>query len=192
LEGELHALGQQGLGERREELVGERARVAAEVAHLRKDAAALDKLLKELQKAEREAKETFFAPVHERIQPYLSQVFPGCSLRISDGNLAIEALRRGEVDEPFEALSIGTREQLAILTRLAFADLLREQGQPTCIVLDDALVYADDGRFERMLSVLRRAAKQQQILILTCRERDYRVKGVETRRLSDCVQRDAA
>lgn len=192
LEGELQALGQQGLGERREELLAERERARALSARMAKEAEALRLLLDTLQAAEREAKETFFAPVQARIQPYLSQVFPGCSLRFSDGNLAIEALRRGDLDEPFDSLSIGTREQIAILTRLAFADLLREQGQPTCIVLDDALVYADDGRFERMLSVLRRAAKGQQILILTCRERDYQLKGIETRRLSDCLRRDAA
>jgi uncharacterized protein YhaN len=41
---------------------------------------------------------------------------------------------------------IGTREQLAVLTRLGFVDLLREQGQPAAVVLDDALVYADDSR----------------------------------------------
>jgi len=192
LEGELQALGQQGLGERREELQAERERARALSTRMAKEAEALRLLLDTLQVAEREAKETFLAPVQSRIQPYLSQVFPGCSLRFSDGDLAISHLRRGELDEPFEALSIGTREQLAILTRLAFADLLREQGQPTCLVLDDALVYADDGRFERMLRVLQRAAKQQQILILTCRERDYQMKGIETRRLSDCVQRSAA
>lgn len=192
LEGELQALGQQGLGERRDELLAERERARALAERMTKEAQALRLLVDTLQTAEREAKETFFAPVQARIQPYLSQVFPGCTLRFSDGDFAISTLLRGEIEEPFESLSIGTREQLAILTRLAFADLLREQGQPTCIVLDDALVYADDGRFERMLRVLGRAAKQQQILILTCRERDYRLKGIDTRRLSDCLRRDAA
>lgn len=192
LEGELQALGQQGLGERRQELFGERDRARALRERMAKEAEALRLLLETLHAAEREAKETFFAPVQARMQPYLNQVFPGCSLRFSDGDLAISHLRRGDVEEPFDALSIGTREQLSILTRLAFADLLREQGQPTCIVLDDALVYADETRFARMVGVLRRAAKGQQILILTCRERDYRANGLEPRHLSDCLQRGAA
>ena len=39
------------------------------------------------------------------------------------------------------------------------------------MVLDDALVFSDDERMQRMFRVLERAAKRLQILVLTCRER---------------------
>ena len=69
-------------------------------------------------------------------------------------------------------MSIGTREQLSILVRLAFAVYLRGKGYPAAVILDDALVYADDDRFERMQLALRKAAQTVQVLILTCRPRD--------------------
>lgn len=186
LEIELRALGQQGLGERQEELVAELERARALASRMTREGDAVRLLYETLSAAEREAKESFFEPVRRRVQPYLDLLFPGGALRFSDGDLAISHLQRAGQEEPFDALSIGTREQLAVLSRLGFADLLREQGQPTAIVLDDALVYSDDARFERMLYVLRRAAQHQQILVLTCRERDYLSSGFEIRRLADC------
>jgi uncharacterized protein YhaN len=70
----------------------------------------------------------------------------------------------------FDRLSDGTQEQLAVLARLAFAELLIDQGKPAMVILDDALAYSDDERIERMFAVLSRAAKRTQILVLTCRE----------------------
>ena len=97
------------------------------------------------------------------------------------------ALRRGPAEERFQQLSLGTREQLAVVVRLALARLLQDkEGQSPCLVLDDALVYADEARLEVMKTILQQAGRDQQILILTCRPRDYR--GLEARflRLEDC------
>lgn len=190
LEIELRTLGQRGLGERAQELRGELEQAQAVAARFAREAGATRLLYQTLRSAEREAKETFLSPVRERVQPYLNLLMPGSELFLADSDLSIAYLRRGGQDEPFESLSIGTREQLAVLTRLAFADLLREQGQPSAVVLDDALVYADDSRFESMLYVLRRAAEHQQILVLTCRERDYVSAGFPVIRLSNCRSAD--
>ena len=54
------------------------------------------------------------------------------------------------------------------------------------VVLDDALVYADDERFERMKLILKLAAQRYQVLVLTCRERDYASLGVPIVRLAEC------
>jgi hypothetical protein len=70
--------------------------------------------------------------------------------------------------------------------RLAFADLLRENGQPAAVLLDDAIVFADDDRFTRRIHILRKAAEKTQILIFTCRERDYLAAGTPILRLADC------
>ena len=37
------------------------------------------------------------------------------------------------------------------------------------IILDDALVYCDDGRINMMFDALSRAGKHQEIIVLTCR-----------------------
>ena len=69
------------------------------------------------------------------------------------------------------------REQLAILTRLAFARLLAKGGQPTPVILDDALVYSDDDRIERMFDALHRQARDQQIIVFSCRQRAFAKLG---------------
>jgi hypothetical protein len=62
---------------------------------------------------------------------------------------------------------------------------LRERGYPAAVILDDALVHADDHRFERMQTALRKAGETIQVLILTCRQRDWSNFGAPIRRLAD-------
>lgn len=189
LEIELRTLGQLGLGERAMELEGERLRARALLERQERQAGALRLLHETLQSAEREAKEAFLLPVQRMVQPYLNILFPRCEVVFDEGELAIRGLRRDGHDEPFDSLSIGTREQLAVIARLGFADLLRGQGQPAPVILDDALVYSDAERFDAMLKVLQKASEHTQILVLTCRERDYRLLGAPIVRLASCVQR---
>jgi len=164
---------------------GELARAEAQEGRLSHEAAALTLLHDTLVDEEQIARETFLAPVRERIEPYLKRLFPGSELMLDDQTLKIMHLRRDGQDEPYERLSIGTREQLAVLARLAFADLLDEHGKKSPIILDDALVYSDDGRFEEMQRILDRAAERLQIIVLTCHERAYFDRGWTTKRLQD-------
>jgi uncharacterized protein YhaN len=187
LEIELRTLGQAGSGEMLAEKEGELERARQSLWRLEQEVRALQLLEKTLSEAESEAKKTFLSPVLQRIQPYLRRLFPDSEVVFGTDDLEIAALRRGRSSEPFAALSIGTREQLAVLTRLAFADLLREKGQPAAVILDDALVYSDDQRFERMQEILWAASRKLQIIILTCRERDYARLGAPIIRLADCA-----
>ena len=63
------------------------------------------------------------------------------------------------VEEELGSLSEGTQEQLAVLVRLGFGRLLAESGAPVPLILDDALVYSDDARIERMFAALKLAAR---------------------------------
>ena len=186
LEIELRTLGRQGLGEQFEQQRREREAAGQELERRELDAKAWKLLRDTLQEAERKARETFLAPVRERLQPYLKLLFPSTDLLLDEDGLEIKSLRRGEAEEPFTSLSIGAREQIAVLARLALADLLREKGKPVALILDDALVNCDDDRFRRMGTALRRAAEHVQILILTCHEARYRMLGAKTVRLIDC------
>ena len=185
LETELRTTGATGLGERKQELQAEVENAQTVLAGLERRAKTIDLLYAVLTEAERAAKETFLRPVAERVQPYLRLLLPGTELKLNE-EMNIVGLQRGAVEEKFESLSLGTREQLAVLTRLAFADLMREHGQPATVLLDDAIVFADDQRFDRMLHILQKAAQHLQIIILTCRERDYQAAGAPIIRLSDC------
>ncbi|HTV01762.1 MAG TPA: AAA family ATPase [Luteitalea sp.] len=75
----------------------------------------------------------------------------------------------GEVRR-LDALSVGTREQLATLLRLAIAGHLR-----TAVVLDDQLVHSDTGRLRWFGERLRASAAEHehQVIVFTCRPGDY-------------------
>jgi hypothetical protein len=188
---ELRALGQKGLGEDKDRLEGELAAARARQASLDREAQAIRLLQRVLSEAEKTAKETFLSPVTRHLRPYLKLLLPDAELRMNE-DIEIVGLQRGAVIEDFEHLSVGTREQLAVLTRLAFADLLREKGQPAAVILDDAIAYADRDRFERMQLILRKASKNLQVIVLTCDERDYQSLGAPIVRLDQCRVRTAA
>ena len=184
---ELRTLGQRGLAEEMEQKRGELDIARGDLERVEADAKAWRLLLETLRDAEREAKETFLGPVRERLQPYLRMLFPETKLQLSEDNLEIVSLQRSGVEEPFDTLSIGAREQIAVLTRLALAELLREKGRPVVLILDDPLVNSDDERFRRMELALRKAADSSlQIVILTCHEARYETLGAHIIRLADC------
>lgn len=182
----LRTLGQRGLAEELERVEGELEIAQEDLARIEVDSEAWKLLRDTLREAEREAKETFLEPVRERLRPYLRMLFPETELRLNEDDLEISAIVRNGVEEPFVSLSIGAREQIAVLTRLALADLLREKGKPAALILDDPLVNSDDPRFQRMQLALRKAAGTLQIIVLTCHEGRYESLGAKTIRLADC------
>ena len=105
----------------------------------------LSLLLSTLRGAEQEAKEQYLSPVLKRVRPYLQLLFPGADIRIDENLHIAGVVREAGYEEAFNHLSMGTQEQIAVLVRLAFAEMLVEQGRPATVVLDDALVFSDDG-----------------------------------------------
>ncbi len=187
LESRLAALGRNGIGELLDEAREGALQARSRRERLEAEARAWGLLVKTLSDAERDAKEAFLEPVLKTIEPFLRLLFPGARLTLDEETLEITGVTRDGRQEPYTSLSIGTREQLCILVRLAFAVYLRQRGYPAAVILDDALVYADDERFERMQLALRKAAETVQILILTCRPRDWREFGAPIRRLADAA-----
>ncbi|MFZ2159518.1 MAG: hypothetical protein WAV72_25820, partial [Bradyrhizobium sp.] len=148
----------------------EQHRLASNVADFEQETAVLKLLSDTLETAEREAKTRYLAPVVSRVEPYLKMLIPGAGL-VLDEDLHITAIERDGLQEEFGCLSDGTQEQLAVLARIAFAELLLKQGRPATVILDDALAFSDDQRIESMFDILMRAGEQVQIIVLTCRKR---------------------
>lgn len=183
LQGKLDQAGAQGLGERLSE-----AEAACERLERRRDdfarrAAALELLQKLLADKRAAATQRLQAPLARRLNYYLALLFPEADLRLDDALLPA-ALRRAGGEDQLSALSFGTREQLGILARFAYADLLREAGRPTLLLLDDALVHTDDARRDFMKRALFDAATRHQILMFTCHGEAWRDMGVEQRRIA--------
>lgn len=173
----ISALAEEGIEERLAALAEIRAEAEARAGRYQGEVAALSRLKRALEEARVEARDAYFRPVLRELQPLLSILHPGAQLAIDDHSLLPATLTRNGQSEPLEILSGGTREQVAVLTRLAFARLFANAGRPVPLILDDALVHSDDDRIEAMFTALHRSAQSQQILVLTCRQRAFAALG---------------
>ena len=144
----------------------------------------LDLLAQTLRAAESEARERYLAPVVDRVHPYLQMLFPNAEIGM-DEDLNITGMsRRAGYEESFDHLSMGTQEQIAVLVRLAFAEMLVDQGAPAAVILDDALVFSDDQRMRLMFDILSHAAQRVQIVVFTCREQLFEGLGAHQLQLA--------
>ncbi|GBR53565.1 DNA repair ATPase-like protein [Neokomagataea thailandica NBRC 106555] len=176
LEATVAAEGGKGLAERL--VAAEEEQAAADEAkrRIKDDVEALQLLQGVLDEARVEMSGRFVAPVARRAKAYIEKILPNTAPGF-DENLKLAHLTRGLTAEESDDLSKGTQEQLAVIVRLAFADILQQQGQAVSLILDDPLVYADDARLELMLDMLEEASGRLQIIILTCREHAFRLAG---------------
>ncbi|WP_111430918.1 AAA family ATPase [Rhodobacteraceae bacterium DSL-40] len=179
LTGRIQSQADEGLEETCTELRGELDAARARLAAIEAEVAALTRLRSALEAARSAAREQYFGPVLEELRPLLGLLFDEAAVRFGESSLLPETLTREGQDESVEILSGGMREQLAILTRLAFARLLARGGRPVPVVLDDALVFTDDARIERMFDALHRQARDMQVIVLTCRQRAFERLGGE-------------
>ena len=148
------------------------------------------RLLNQLfQTAQQELAERFTQPLAERIAGYLSCVFGNTAKVVithtPDGFDEL-SLVRGFATTPFEALSGGTREQVAAATRLALAEILAADHHGCLpVVFDDAFAYADALRVRSLQSMLDlAAARGLQVIVLSCTPSDYAGLGATTHTLA--------
>ena len=166
-----------GIDEAIEHTQHELEQAARQGDQLNRELDVLDLLGDTLRAAESEARERYLAPVVNRVHPYLQMLFPSAEISM-DEDLNITGMsRRAGYEESFDRLSMGTQEQIAVLVRLAFAEMLVEQGAPAAVILDDALAFSDDQRMRLMFDILSHAAQRVQIVVFTCREQLFEGLG---------------
>lgn len=183
----LQLAGAQGLDEQRATLAGELEHAQRRKAQLQRRAQALDHLCTQLEAKRQQSLMRLQQPLLERLQHYLPLLFPGASLEVSD-DLSPNTLvrpRAGGAPEAgaVDALSFGSREQIGLVCRFAYADLLAQAGKPTLLILDDALVHSDDGRLAQMKRVLYDVAQRHQVLVFTCHPNAWRDMGASMREI---------
>ena len=173
LEGTVESEGGKGLADREAGAREEAEAARAALQRITEEADTLKLLRDTLDEARDETSAKFVGPIAKRAKRHIERLLPGCDLSFSE-DLTLEAVVRGGISEGCGDLSRGTQEQLAVLTRIAFADMLLEQGRPVSLILDDPLVYADDARLDLMVEILSEAAERMQVVLLTCRDRAFR------------------
>jgi hypothetical protein len=112
---------------------------------------------------------TLAPAIAERFQALTNQRYETIQL---DASLATEGVLVEGTLRDSDRMSVGTREQLSTLYRLCLAEYLQ-----TVVVLDDQLVQSDENRMEWFRSLLTEKGKLFQIVVFTCRPRDYLEKG---------------
>ena len=95
------------------------------------------------------------------------------SLRMDEEMAVSDVIENGIEHKP-SALSAGTREQLDLVTRLALGQSYAKAAGRTMMVLDDALLYTDARRHDRIKQLLQRAGDVLQVFILTSHPERYR------------------
>lgn len=172
-EGTVESEGGKGLADRDAGAREEAEAARAALQRITEEAETLKLLCETLDEARDETSAKFVGPVAKRAKRHIERLLPGCELSFSE-DLNLEAVIRGGISEGCGDLSRGTQEQLAVLTRIAFADMLLEQGRPVSLILDDPLVYSDDARLDLMVEILSETAERMQVILLTCRDRAFR------------------
>lgn len=143
----------------------ERARRRLRQVERRAEAAAL--LYHEVRKELVAARQRYQAPLREAVER-LARTLYGAPAGIDFGDdLGVTARTLDGTTLDTGRLSGGAREQLAVLTRLAVADLVGG-GDGVPVIIDDALGFSDRGRAGRMNVVLDKLGKNHQIIVLTC------------------------
>lgn len=130
LSAEIRARSEEAVEETWQECVDALAAARARVAGYEKDVAVLQRLRTALEAARSQARETYLKPVMTELRPLLGLLFDDVSITFDDKTLLPHKILRNGQEEDVERLSGGMREQLSVLTRLAFARLLAKDGRP--------------------------------------------------------------
>lgn len=163
-----------------EELADVEAQLVPARAHLAAlgfEVEVLKRLKAALETARSSARDRYVEPVKRELVPLLRLLWADAELQFDAEEVLPTSLVRNGEAEDFSVLSGGTKEQIALLVRLAFARMLARAGTPAPVILDDAIVYTDDDRIERMFDALTRQAQDIQILVFSCRQKAFRDLG---------------
>lgn len=177
LEAKIETLGGDGLGERAATLKIEHEIASTELARQEERVKVLSLLRSTVEQSYAKRREQLSAPLRRHLKPFLHDVFPQAEIEL-DADFIVSGLKRtGPSAEVFGQLSAGTREQIAVLVRLAMGAMICEKGPDVPVILDDALVFSDDDRIEQMFDAINRAGRNQQVIVFTCRSRSFTSLG---------------
>ena len=179
LRARLDQVGQSGAAEKLAAAEAELFKWRERITLFEAERDALSLLINELVKARASRRNAFFAPVRREVDPLLSMVLGSAALGYDDALGPDELERKGRT-EKLTRLSGGTQEQIAVLTRLGFARVMAAKGRHMPIVLDDALVYSDDDRIQKLFDAINLVADDVQILAFSCRQKTFEALGGHT------------
>ena len=169
----LELQGEGGLHDRLADAQRLASAIDAELTSVESKAAAARLLLTTLTRHRDEAARAYGEPLQVQLELLGRLVFGATFVVELDDELRIAARILDGVPVPWSELSVGVKEQLAVLTRLAAATIVSPNGGVP-VVFDDVLGFTDPGRLALMSAAFEAAAEHCQIIVLTCDPARYR------------------
>ncbi len=169
IEGALQRDRAEGTGSEVDELSEQLVAAEHKVADLEEEVQALTLLAEHLVEIGEAHRTQVMAPVIDRLEVRLRGLLVDAKLAF-DGPLRMAGLERDGQTDLYAQLSAGTREQIATVVRLTYAEMMAARGTELPVVLDDALVFTDERRLAVMAQLLSEAARHHQVIVLTCRQ----------------------
>lgn len=155
----------------------ELAALETQLAELRGQYDALELAIDTLAEADAELQQRFSPELSRRA----GEIFAALTGRrydrvLFDRALAARVRPSGEsTDREAAYLSLGAADQLYLSLRLAVCALALPRGASCPLILDDALVNFDDERAGRAVALLAAIARERQVVLFTCHEREQRI-----------------
>lgn len=183
---QLRLGGLEGLSDRRAETLAELTALDREVTAEDRLAEAAKHLYEIAVEKREHAKQAYVGPFADKVNFYARIIFgPDVRIEIDPSSFSLVARMLGGTNIPFDWLSGGTREQLAVLARLACAALVSPAGDSEArrgvpVIIDDALGYSDPARLGKLGAAFSAAGKDCQVIVLTCEPGRYRDIGGAT------------
>ncbi len=138
----------------------------AELDRQVREAEAARTLLARLEEARAEQGDRYREPLEQRIGELMTRLYDyECRVELDDD---LRIIQRSDAEGrmiPWGQLSGGAKEQAAVVTGLAIAELAGDGGVPFWI--DDSIVFTDDERVARLKELL--AESTAQVIVMTCR-----------------------
>ena len=153
-------------------------RHAKDLETLKRRGDGIYRLYHAMEETEKAIKRELSAPLQEKSAAYLKTLFPTIDpqgIFFTEETFNPVQIERDGQEEAIDTLSLGTIEQIGVITRIAYGEIL-DGAYP--LILDDPFVYSDRERFERMVEILDRASRKIQIVVLTCHTERYRALGM--------------
>ena len=129
-----------------------------------------------LREADREIQLRFSPQLGKLAAEYMSAVTGGRyeDVLINRDFSARTRTRDDLVARDAEYLSTGTLDPMYLAVRLAVCELALPDGEPCPLILDDALVNLDVERFGQAMELLKRIAKERQVILFSCRQQEIK------------------
>ena len=168
LRGTLEAHGETGLHSQLNKASSGHQHLRREQERTEARAHAARLLYETFEQRRQEAHQRYIEPFKGQIEKLGRIVFGPTFEVVLDADLRVTRRTLVGITLDLEQLSVGAREQIGVISRLACAAIVSPDGGGAPVVIDDALGWSDPSRLQAMGAAIAAAGRECQVIVLTC------------------------